>query len=541
VATKLNRLARSLAAARDIADEPLPLLTAGKNGAVAAGVLWEAAEVLVGDRPPEALPEGVRHDLWEIANRSPEVALAVWSRLSVADASSDDAAWRSAIAHDARFMALASDLARNFLVLVPLTTQPLQRRVIKFAYDEQISMPSQSRRPSREFIAGYRQWRRRLRQGAGLGRDGAGVLRVQAAERSGPGGEQEPLSGVLIEVGRPDGTIVDEQATDADGQVFFQLPVGEYMVRECGPHTLAAAGPTSYRAVVLENAWPVVRFSHHRLAPLAAAYGAEAPLPDRRLRLARWLGRRSERVVILLPAIGQAASFHVEFEAPDGLKVTTARLESRPATAQPDDPEGADGRPDVQLLAVQRAHLYKSAVPPGHSGTAVVHIRPRAEMIIRAGTIAAFVVLILIAAVGFNLSGVGANPDAAAAVLLLIPGGLSAWVARPREHPATISLVFRLRLVASTAGLWGIIGAVLIVVSQRWRRATATAAVQYLGPRPYLSYAFELLMALSVASFVVMGLAWLNAERPPEQRKWAERVADLNRQRELSAVANIET
>jgi hypothetical protein len=96
-------------------------------------------------------------------------------------------------------------------------------------------------------------------------------------------------------------------------------------------------------------------------------------------------------------------------------------------------------------------------------------------------------------------------------------------------------------LVASTAGLWGIIGAVLIVVSQRWRRATATAAVQYLGPRPYLSYAFELLMALSVASFVVMGLAWLNAERPPEQRKWAERVADLNRQRELSAVANIET
>lgn len=506
----------------------LPLLTAGKNGAVAAGLLWEATTVLLENPPAFPLSTAVREELWEIANRSPEAAIRVWSHLGDTAADREETAWRRALAANENFMALANDIGRNFLVLVPLATRPLQRRVVKFAYDEYPAFPKPAptvrSKPRRQRRAERKQRRAAHRTGT----EGVGMLHVHASVRADDTWAQDPVGDILIRVARSDGIVLDEQRTNASGHAAFQLPVGDYIISHKAPPGLVAEDQEQRQSVSVSADPASLTLRYLRFATLERDYQLDAPRQSRRLRIGRWTGRRSERVVILLPAIGQCASFHMELEAPEGLKVTTGRLESRRSYSTAEKPSVDDLQPDIEALSVQRVHLHKDDALPDQSGTAVVHIRPRPQTIIRAGTIAAAVVMLLLGAIGFDLKHIGTNVGAAATLLLLIPGGLSAWVVRPREEPATTRLLARLRFVASTSGLWGIVGAVLIVVSQKWGTDPTTHAVLPLGPQKYLSACFDVLLFLSFVTLIIMLTAWRCVQRPPEQRKWAAVLADLN-------------
>jgi hypothetical protein len=136
-------------------DHRLPLLTSRRNGAVAAAVLIAAARALAATAQEprtdvKQLPGEIVRDLCTIGTGDSLKALQTWAMLGLGSQSTSDdvaesdevASWRRRLVASELFMSLANDLARNFLVLVPLDTSPSVRRVIKYDYIEEFESPA---------------------------------------------------------------------------------------------------------------------------------------------------------------------------------------------------------------------------------------------------------------------------------------------------------------------------------------------------------------------------------------------------------------
>lgn len=159
---------------RDEDGRPLPLLSRRHNGRLAAAVLAAGVRMWVGDSANLAggVPVGVLDDLWSIATSTPDDAMKCWSRLGISRTDlPDEKEWRKEMLASGRFMALARDLARNFLVLTPIVVDG-RSRVIKFSYQEVGEVARVRLRPRRPMVGrfgGRRPARRRSPpQGKGL-------------------------------------------------------------------------------------------------------------------------------------------------------------------------------------------------------------------------------------------------------------------------------------------------------------------------------------------------------------------------------------
>lgn len=511
----------------DLSDESgaaLPLMTSAKNGAIAAGALINAAEITPSDDElaglPRRLPPELRDELWSIATGSAPASLRRWERLGHPEESDSYAAgqWRRYLAEDRDFMALASDLARNFLVLTPLITPVGRRRIVKLSYEQtEENLDTFLRAATKASPKRRRRKRKRRVAEPGGGPGGVGRLRLQATTLlpEEEGVVPAPLD-VEVVVSGPAGFRTRVRTGEA-GEKTVQLAAAVYLLEEVVP-TGQLELTERRRTVEVQPGQEVELWFEHR--PIAEwRIGPPEPAPRRR-RWPRLLGWEPEVIAFFVPSVGQTQSYHVEFDAPEGLQITTAVFSTRSSFRQVTSPADAtptngEGPSMSERGSVQRSHLHVSDVPQGFSGVARFAVRPRPSTIVRAAALSAAVTtgLLLIVRLGFELAG--PNVGAVATLLLFVPGGLSAYVARPREHLVATGMLFGLRLLALAEGLLALLAALVVVFGRRWSIGDNGAFT----PGEVGAGVDAALSVLVIASALIAASlmrAWRRTARPPE-------------------------
>jgi hypothetical protein len=490
---------------RDEADHALPLMTRAKNAAVGAGALQTAAEVLV---DPEsklgAPPKALVYDFVRIAisgqgrARDLLVDLAQPGENDAGPDAQAIAAWRKALILNEDFMALASDLARNFLVIVPLEAAEDDRRILKFSFED--DHPPAPRLTSQEEDP---------RPDAASGR---ALLRIKVETQTlDDQGQPIATAPTDCDVIVRDGTGRERRRrTGPDGSSLLQVRVGsgEVRVRVDVPPGRLAAGPRVQRFGLKPGDEQAVEFllaipQHGALQPEPVA--AEETPASRRVR-------GFYPVFLNTPSLGKALSYHIEVAAPQGLIITTASLHA----GRPED-VGASGivPSDAEMITRSRAHLHLSASDQSETGVAWLTLRPAPATILRAARINALLaVALLVIAVIWN-GRIGANVGAVGALLLLIPGGASAYIVRPREHPIATAMLLGVRALALLAPLMTAAGALTLTLGRKWsleKTGLVAGKQAVLVPIALIVYA-----VVAFVSFLIIEATLRRVKNPPEQ------------------------
>jgi hypothetical protein len=496
----------------DLLDEShrvLPLLSSRSNGALAAATLAQAARAFA-QKPGSTLPPRLAADLWAIATEPAQEALKVWTRLAQADPNDPgDVQWRHTLTRKWRFMALANDLARNFMVVTPLQCDPGDRRVIKFAYTE----PAQVSGTRRLRWQPIRQLKGMLANGEAFAPAPGRRCTLSVTARVADAGE--PLPGLTFTITpTPTGT-VRHAITAADGAWAEQLDAGTHNLRVTTPSGFILTSPESALTILLED-------DHELLLEFRRVpKGEESPASE-----LTWRSRRREQVGfdpktidITAPAAGQARSYHLEYVVSEGMQATFASLSELPA-AQPAEPAGAaEGRTDYHRATQDRVHLYLSNVPQEYTATATIKLRPRTSTVVRSGTLASLLSLAMITVVRLRWQALGVgNLGTEVALLLAVPGGLSAYVARGQADRFTTIVLSGLRALAFTPTVWCLAAGTSVLIS-RAVHVERQGALHVGSPLDWTNHALEAVIALNLATAVVMAAAFLRAARPPETRQ----------------------
>ena len=232
------------------------------------------------------------------------------------------------------------------------------------------------------------------------------------------------------------------------------------------------------------------------------------------LWLSRAVGWRPKAVKIDTPAMAHGGSYHLEVDTPDGLKITRATLESR--------------GPRKPLAHVEshlgRCHLYAKDRPEGCTGgAAIVNIRPESSTIVRTAWLASgFATLILTLVASRWRAITNGNVESAIGLLLLLPAGLAAYVARSREPAVLTEVLFGLRVVAASSALWLFLGAFVLLASRSCSGPESTTCSSWGGT----SATMWALVLASLTTFLVLLVTMTLIARPPEHRSVAHTDVD---------------
>ena len=146
-------------------------------------------------------------------------------------------------------------------------------------------------------------------------------------------------------------------------------------------------------------------------------------------RLGTRLGWAAYRVVVDVSLI-EARSFHFEAIAPPGLKITEARLSDN----EQDEPVREEG-------FLRRVHLYRPGAEGAGAGTAVLWLTVSGPGFIGGAWIASLLTLGALGACAIWAENIAANPTSAPALLLILPGLIASYIARPDQHALTTRLL----------------------------------------------------------------------------------------------------
>jgi hypothetical protein len=249
----------------------------------------------------------------------------------------------------------------------------------------------------------------------------------------------------------------------------MQLPVGLHSCTLSTPRGLVSfTRPQTFEVRAGEEL-----LAQFELQVVTAGMTAQVPTTIPRLRLvAQRFGWAAREIVVYAGAVGHGGGYHFEADAPDGLMITRARLVVRPTIVVAYAPSrGQPGQtPNAYVVhgRLQRAHLYLSEVPQGSSGLVKLWVRPRPTTIVRAAVVAAILTALLLCLVAWRASTVADNVGAVATLLVLAPGALAAYIARPREPEVTSAIIFYLRMLALLPALLSVCAAASLIFSRTW-------------------------------------------------------------------------
>jgi hypothetical protein len=505
---------------QDEAGHPLPLLARRHNGPLAAAILAAGARMWVGDPSdlPEPLPLSILQDLWTIANSDPDPAIECWRRIRIPKTEAEnEALWRRHLLASKQFMALARDLARNFLVMTPLVVEQ-RRRILKFTYQDvgeaaRFQPPPPPRRPRPSLR------RVRLRRGRSPTEQGVGRVRVSAVlqpdpvgPESGdyPRGEPEPLPGVEVTLTRE--SVSHTAITQDDGIQIVQLDVGEYSVSYDPPE-----GTFSHET--LERcAIP----SPGQEVPVALVFSrgprfAEPPQAPRLTvveKLRRAFALAPKPIEISIPSAGQCHSYHMQFETADGLHITAATLRHVPSvTIVSSASTVSEIRTPFSPLQ-QRVGLAASGLPADTAAAATFTLRPRSQMVVRSAFYTAILGCVVLGATLVAHAPVSVSPEAWVALLLVVPGGISAYVGRERENRFATEVLIGLRSLARMTAIWAFAAAILVVVSRE--PETRGGDIYLHAPSEWTFWCLVALLVGNIVTALILLIAWRRANRPPE-------------------------
>lgn len=507
----------------DDARQSLPLMTAHQASRQATGALVTMAQAYGSAEGLDPMPKTVEKDLWRIAHLGSDEAHEVWQRLGQGGEEHEQA-WRSSIASNEELMALAYDLSHSRLLLVQMAIRPSERRIVTFGYDEPVMRPAlaarRAARNTRQLIRranAASKIENKLRNAAS--EHGMGLVEIEAKTRmaTAPGNEvgqaRLEVDLLCIHEGSP---IRETVRTDGSGRATVRMPVGSCTLVQKPPRGLVAESPLSQELTIHTGAATSVTLLNRQIAN--ARTEGEEPRSTSSTRALRALGVRPHKVALLVPAIGCAASYHVEAVAPEGLQISGSRLECRrsylaadqeSAAANPTPVDEYEDHVKQELRSVPRAHLHVASAYQGASGLLTLRLLPRATTVAQSAFLTSTLTALLLAAVSWRTQAIGPNAGAVAALVAFASGPLSAYVARPREHRMTSVLIRGTRIVALVSGCAGLAAAAAILLQREWTRTNAT-----LSPGPTWEPIWIVVGALALVSTFCAALslwAWHRA------------------------------
>ena len=289
--------------------------------------------------------------------------------------------------------------------------------------------------------------------------------------------------------------------TRTDGSYATQVPIGSYELMLLADRQLPEGVPAA--SIDLNHAGADVTVTaRFRAGPARKLLTTQSEL-GRTRRLARAAGLASKIVEIPAPSAAHSRSYHVEFEAPEGLQVEAASLID-PASAQ---------TVDVVTGSRQRVHLHvdndrrnKEQEGDGPSIVARINIGPRPETIVRSALAAALLSFCLLAAALLSWRTYRGRPGPALALLLVVPGAFSLFIARSVEHPFSTEVLYGTRVLSVMAGFLPLAGGAIIATSRVAYR-DKSAGVRYGAPSGVTPMALGALLALKFVVVVVLALS----------------------------------
>ncbi|HEY4812682.1 MAG TPA: hypothetical protein VIH71_16670 [Solirubrobacteraceae bacterium] len=187
-------------------------------------------------------------------------------------------------------------------------------------------------------------------------------------------------------------------------------------------------------------------------------------------------GNLSRRVLVLASSAGDAESFHMEAEAPEGLRISSRVTFTY---AQKDARRTNIEEPVEKSGSYQRSHIHCNDVHASDRLAVVLRVGPRSSTVVRGAALTAALTLLAVIYIRIQIHHINRHGAASTAtVLLVIPTILSLWIARSNEHPATTYLLWPLRIVATAPAIFGLIAAsVLITGSTSFSGETVLATI----------------------------------------------------------------
>lgn len=163
------------------------------------------------------------------------------------------------------------------------------------------------------------------------------------------------------------------------------------------------------------------------------------------------------------PDVMTSASYHFQFVPSEGLAINDGAL-----VAFPDDPEQ---EPVVfghkaSRYSVLGLNTHAKDVPPASSYSALVQVRPSPDGLLRASSASAWLstVLLLMASVVAPHVDIQSQAGPFSALLLVLPGAVSTFLARPGEHPLVAHTLRGVRVLTLISAMTTYFAAALLVV-----------------------------------------------------------------------------
>jgi hypothetical protein len=165
------------------------------------------------------------------------------------------------------------------------------------------------------------------------------------------------------------------------------------------------------------------------------------------------LGWASYRVAIDSSLI-EARSSHFEAEAPPGLRISKAEL----ADSEHEQPVAESG-------FMKRVHLYRPRAEKAGAGAAVLWLDVSGPGFVSGAITASLLTLGALVACMASTDEIAANPTSAPALLLILPGLIASYVARPDQHALTTRLLSSARRLLLGVALCAYIAAARVALA----------------------------------------------------------------------------
>jgi len=149
----------------------------------------------------------------------------------------------------------------------------------------------------------------------------------------------------------------------------------------------------------------------------------------------------------------EARSSHFEAEAPRGLRISEARLT---------DNEHTDAVRQRGFL--RRVHLYRPRAEAAGAATAVLWLVVSGGGFVGGAWLSALLTFGALVACAATAGSIAANPTSAPALLLVLPGLIASYVARPDQHALTTRLLSFARLMLMFSALCAYVAAAKVAL-----------------------------------------------------------------------------
>ena len=189
----------------------------------------------------------------------------------------------------------------------------------------------------------------------------------------------------------------------------------------------------------------------------------------------------------------EAQSYHVEVQAPEGCRITEAKLS---------DDLNAD--PATETGHLRRVHLYLDDASSAGAGTTSLELRTNTQAFLGGAVTASGLTTLALLVCAWQAPNIAANPTSAPSLFLLFPGLIASYVNRPDQHPLTSRMLSGVRVLLLASALMAFAAAAFVGLGG----ATPRDAVSIESRATTLRLWLGLLASGSLLSSLPTGLAF---------------------------------